>query len=531
MRELTYDDAKPNCCQDNNREWLGYYRPCDAPAAFTADVKSDDGVVRSYRFCAEHGRTLNQFRNINNIQPFVREDMTDQAQVHETPEEHSDIVGGSTAARRIGCPRSYALEQLVPKDPGNAYAREGTALHEMIAIVLDKDKDPDELLPFTFKREGSEVEGDWEFTVDEDLWFDIGQPALEAFDRFMDDIEKETGGKFEYEIETRCAMPGIDGAFGTADVIWRCGDLSGVWDWKFGRNPVNAEENKQLMFYARAAASTMPHLFGPIDGIEGNDNAGAFEQIDPKREVILSIMQPKVSEDPSEYIVTVEELEGFRRTLLAAVKTADEKGADAPVNKGKWCDYATCKAICPLWAGQTTTFGEKMAKLDALKQQQDAKTLNDITAVDKDTGEEVSVLIDVLPELLDLAASAEDWIKQVRAAAFAMLEDTPDAIDGWRLGVSSSMRRIWGVDDEEVRKFFKNRRYTLDDYAPRQLVTMPAAEKLLKRDGRAVPEEMIDKKVSTKNALVREDSSLPAPEMSSKRVKALGDKLAAMNGG
>lgn len=443
-------------------------------------------------------------------------------QTHETPEEHSDIVGGSTAARRIGCPRSYALEKLVPPDPGNAYAREGTALHEMIAIILDKDKTPDELLPFTFKREGSEIEGDWEFTVDADLWYDIGQPALDAFDAFMEDIEKETGGTFEYVIETRCAMPGIDGAFGTSDVIWTCGELSGVWDWKFGRNPVNAENNKQLMFYARAAASTMPHLFGPIDGVDGNDNASAFEQIDPKREVILSIMQPKVSDEPSEYIVTVEELEQFRKTLLAAVKTAEEKGVDAPVNKGKWCDYATCKAVCPLWAGQSAAFGEKLARLAEHRQDvAEDPSLKD--AYDADFAA-------MLPELLDLADTAEGWIAEVRKAAFNAL-DNGEEIDGWRIGVSSTNRRVWAVDEDEIKKFFKNRRYTLDDYMPRQLITMPAAEKLLKRDGRVVPEEMVDKKVSTKNALVRADSSLPAPELSSERAKALGDKLAALNGG
>jgi hypothetical protein len=446
-------------------------------------------------------------------------------QTHETPEEHSDIVGGSTAARRIGCPRSYALEKLVPPDPGNAYAREGTALHEMIAIILDKGKEPDELLPFTFKREGNAVEGDWEFTVDADLWYDIGQPALDAFDAFVEEIEKETGGTFEYVVETRCAMPGIAGAFGTSDVIWTCGELSGVWDWKFGRNPVSAEENKQLLFYARAAASTMPHMFGPINGVVGNDNAGAFEQIDPKREVILSIMQPKVSDTPSEFIVTVEELEQFRKTLLAAVKTAEEQGTSAPVNKGKWCDYATCKAVCPLWAGQTATFGEKMAKLAKMRNSDGA-----IPAVDAETGEVGDAFLDLLPELLDLADAAEGFIAEVRKAAFSVLEDG-DVVEGWRLGVSTTSRRVWAVDEEELKKFFKNRRYTLDDYMPRQIITMPAAEKLLKRDGRTVPEDMIDKKVSTKNALVRADSSLPAPELSSERAKALGDKLAALNGG
>lgn len=46
---------------------------------------------------------------------------------HITPDQHSDLVGGSTAARRIGCPRSFALEQLVPKDNrGSIYAQEST---------------------------------------------------------------------------------------------------------------------------------------------------------------------------------------------------------------------------------------------------------------------------------------------------------------------------------------------------------------------------------------------------------------------
>lgn len=434
-------------------------------------------------------------------------------QTHETPEEHSDIVGGSTAGRRLNCPRSYALEQKVPKDPGSSYAREGTALHEMIALILDKDKLPEELLPFTFKREGHDVEGDWEFTVDADLWADVGQPALDAFDQFVEEIEADQGASFEYIIEKRCAMPGIPGAFGTSDVIWKCGKLSGVWDWKFGRNKVEADENPQLKFYGRAAAADHPEMFG----------AASWGEIDPKREVILSIMQPKCGDEPSEYIVTVEELEAFRVELMKAVEVAKSAGETAPVAKGKWCDYATCKAICPLWAGRTVTMGQKMAKLADMRRDEDpGDHPEDVGGVD-------DAFIDLLPELLDLADSAEEWLKTIRAAALSVLDEGGE-IDGWRLGVSSTNRRVWAVEEDEVKSFFKNRRYKLDEYMPRQLVTMPAAEKMLKRDGRTIPDELIEKKVSTKNALVREDSSLPAPELSSAGAKALGDKLAALAG-
>lgn len=448
------------------------------------------------------------------------------AKTQATPEEHSSVVGGSTAARRIGCPRSLALEAIAPPDTGSIYAREGTALHEMIAIVLRDEREPEDLLPFTFKREGDDAEGSWEFTVDQDLWYDLGEPALAAFDRFVADIEKETGDVMEFVTEERCAMPGIPNAFGTSDVIWRCGDLSGIWDWKFGRTPVSAEENKQLMFYARAAASTLPHLFGPIDGVEGNDTASSYEQIDPKREVILSIMQPKAGDEPSEYICTVEELEAFRVKLMAAIQQAQAEGLKAPVAKGKWCDFAPCKNVCPLWAGRSAEFGQKMAALsemrdDALR----AASAGDVVAADQGEAEADDAFTAMLPELLDLAEAARDWASTLFKTARAMLA-SGDKVEGWKL----KDKREFAVPEEEVKKFLKNRRYKLDDYMPRKMLTMLQTEALLKRDGRTIPEEMVRQKPSSDATLVRADHPAPAAQMSSDKAKALGDKLAALRG-
>jgi len=474
---------------------------------------------------------------------------------HEVPEEHSTVVGGSTAARRINCPRSYALEQLVPEDTGSVYAREGTALHEMMAIILDHDKKPEELLPFTFTREDKgDAEGGWSYTVDEELWAELGQPALDMFDNFIEEIVAETGCEdFNYVVETRCTMPGVfspvvddsgapvfdkngeavmhEGAFGTSDIIWKCGPLSGVWDWKFGRKPVSAIDNQQLKFYARAAASTLPHMFGPIDGDPSKDNAGTFTEIDQTREVILSICQPRVDEDKtSEDVVQVSELEDFRAELVGAVEHAIEHGEKATVSKGSWCDFATCRAVCPLWAGRSATFGEKMNALRDLAKQQQVDSVADIEQIDVETGEVTNAFDELLPELLDLAADVEQWVKVVREAAVTQLNEGR-SIDGFRLGVSSTSRRGWSVGEDELKKFFKNRRYKLEQYMPRKIISMPAAEKLLKTDKRKVPEDMIATNVSTKIALVREDSSLPAPEMTSDKASALGSKIAALNGG
>lgn len=428
-----------------------------------------------------------------------------------TPDEHSSVVGGSTAARRVNCPRSFTLEQRVPPAPGSSYAREGTALHELMAIVLRDDREPEDLLPFTFT--GDDNGTPWSYTVDRDLWADLGEPALRAFDAFAADIEADFGGTFDFVVEKRCAMPGIPDAFGTSDVIWTCGDASGVWDWKFGRNPVRAERNMQLMFYARAAMHTHPEMFG-IDA----DGAG-----DPDRAVILSIMQPQQGDEPSEWETNPAELETFRLQLLAAVNEAKTKGDKARVAKGDWCSYAACKAICPLWAGRGVTFVEK---LTAFVERVEAATDEAATGAKLAGQDDFKA---ALPELLDMAEAAESWAKVVFSTAHELAE-AGHVPEGWKLKAKRSSGRAWVAAEDAVRKFFANRRYKLDDYMPRALLSVAQAEKLLARDNRALDEDLFEKKASTGTTLVRADNDAPEVKPAPERFRDLGAKLAALGG-
>ena len=62
--------------------------------------------------------------------------------------QHSSLVGGSTAARRIACPGSYQMEAKLPpsvKEASSIYADEGTALHEAMKFILTKNLIVDEL--------------------------------------------------------------------------------------------------------------------------------------------------------------------------------------------------------------------------------------------------------------------------------------------------------------------------------------------------------------------------------------------------
>lgn len=412
-----------------------------------------------------------------------------------TPTEHSSLVGGSTAARRIGCPGSYQLEQKVPKSKGSAYAREGTALHEMMAIILDQDKLPEDLLPFTHNQPAKGPDEAWSLTIDHDLWADTGEKALEAFDQFVDEIEAETGATFEYIVEKSCEFPGIPGAFGTSDILWKCGPLRGVIDWKFGRGPVSATENKQGMFYMLAALNTFPSFFG--DWAFGD-------------EFVIAIIQPYVKAEADQWTAEGRDLDAFRETLHVAVKEA--QSAEPRIEKGDWCRFADCKAICPRHIGAAARLGELMVEKEAQKEK---------PAEDFD-------LVAFLAEAMDIADTVEAWAKSVAAMTQEFI-DNGGKVGGWKTVDKRSSGRDWHPEltEDQIKQRLSYRGLKIDDYAPRKLVTPPAAEKLLKPLGKELPEDSYIKKPSSGTTLVREEDNRQAAKRPVDTTAALAAALAA----
>lgn len=442
------------------------------------------------------------------------------SETNATPEKHSSLVGGSTAARRMKCHASWAFEQQMPKGGNSSvYAQEGTALHEMMAVILgDPNLDVYDIVPFEFSRDdrtdeetGEVLEDGWDYTITEAIWEQHGQPALDAFLDYMDEIEDETGGVFEYILEKSCELPGIDGAFGTSDIVWKCGELSGVWDWKFGFKKVFAGDNDQLMFYARAAASTHPSMFG----------AKSFAEIDPERWVALSIMQPQCGDKPDTWRTTVGHLEDWRVNLKAAIEAGQADGVNAKIEKGKHCDFAPCKAICPLWLGQTQRLAEKIAAV-----QDRVEESNEPLRADEE-------FVEALPSLLELAEIAQEWAAEIFGQAKAVLEDGGQ-VHGWKLKDKASAGREFIISKDEVIKLARNRKITLDEVAPRKLLSAPQFETLLKKKGKLKKDEKLsDKwarsKPSSGASLTRSDDPAPAYETNTARVSALAAKLAHLN--
>jgi hypothetical protein len=446
---------------------------------------------------------------------------------HITPVFHSSLVGGSTASRRIGCPRSYSLEQQVPEDNrGSVYAQEGTALHEVMALALEKDIEPTTLIPFTFtsKHEG------WSFTVDHDLWLDKGEPALKAFDAFVAEHEDRIGQPMRFLIETRVEFPGIPGAFGTSDIIGRCGPEIAVIDWKFGRGIVPATENKQLMFYAAGALNSARNFF---DGM----------LLGPDTLITMAIIQPMREGGIDTWTTNLARLDRYGHELRAAVEAIQTLGLDAPIQDGPWCTFARCKSICPLHLGAAAKLSAKFADLQARTQtppvacDENGNPIATCGVCGKswniyhddeycDCPPRPNDMAERYADLLDLVDMVEDWAKEVREQAHAAAERGMP-IPGWVLEPGRKGPRKWAIDDAEVVKTFASEEYGLteDDVAPRKPLTLPALEKILKRLDKAIPEGFTSQSEPTNTRLVRSENATEVVTPTPAKAVALAEKL------
>lgn len=347
--------------------------------------------------------------------------MADETAAH-SDREHSDLVGGSSADQRLNCPASYQEEQKTPKnDKSSTYADEGTALHECMQFLLENNiTDPDEVLGQVFGISETSPEG---YKMTRALLDDAIIPCLDFFDALCDELEEEGG--MQFLIECRSQMPGIPGAFGTSDIVFRTDKRSGVIDWKFGagvqvkaayETKVSDEEgettelrpNSQPMFYGRASMFTFPKMF----------------ETDPDWPVDLYIVQPRSrflqAGDPifTHYQTNVKELEDFRYRLIAAI--AEAQGKNPTHRKGPWCEFKRCKATCPLYTGPMLN----LSKLDR----------KSLVSTVPEEAEQVALVDwgELFGQYLDMCDLAEGVIAEVRRQAHSFLEEG-NGIKGWKL--------------------------------------------------------------------------------------------------
>jgi len=348
--------------------------------------------------------------------------------------DHSHIMGGSTAARRINCPGSLKAEQAAPEQGESEYARRGSMLHAAMELLLTADpENMTEGAPLLDELVGQDLGFGEDYEIDRELVDTKLYPALEAWFTVRDEY-----GFDDWFIEQRVNFgEAAPGAFGTADIIAR--DTQSrlhILDWKFGDGVVvPVEGNIALGFYA----------------------AGAMYDDDPELQefctdltgVIFHIVQPRVGSDVVLHSWDTSEawVEKLMDRIGAAMVSAIEL-PEPPLKTGDWCQFCRARVTCPaqqaLASSALSTVPKSMTSID-------------------------------LGAAMLLAQQLKTWISEVVKLAQVEAE-AGAAIPGFKL-VNKRPTRVW-TDAAAAEKLFRNAKIPVAKMFKRELISPAQAEKL-----------------------------------------------------
>ena len=228
--------------------------------------------------------------------------------------KHSNL--GASGMHRWGpCPGSVHATKDYPRT-SNVYAAEGTCAHDVADKCLSTDQDAEEWLNTAMTVEG------FDFTV--------GREMVNGVQMYLDlvrsDAKKMKAKKIHSEMRVDLSKV-HPGCFGTNDAALISGKKLKVYDLKYGRGVVEAEDNAQLLYYA----------------------VGVLLKLDPKREVEeieMIIVQPRVSDPIKRWTVSRAYMKKWIKVLKAAAEaTVPEDAPRIPGEKQcQWCDH---KPNCP----------------------------------------------------------------------------------------------------------------------------------------------------------------------------------------
>lgn len=352
------------------------------------------------------------------------------------------------------CPGSKVLQAGLP-DSSSAYADWGTDAHDLAAECLETCVDA--------KAHAGRVMP---------LGAEVDDEMIECVQAYLDYVRDVVGDDGILVVEKRVNyssyldVPEQD-AWGTADVIVFKGDEIIVVDLKTGRGvEVSAEKNPQMSLYALGALQAY------------NGIAGDFSR------VRMAISQPRIKAAPSEYDLSVEELEAWARsTARSAVNTCktaqtlvpsipDMEWNDTflrPTEKG--CKFCRAKATCPALRAEVagTVF-----QADAATAEEFADfTLDTPATVPQQQADEAW-----LAACLSKVDLIEDWCKAIRAEVERrLLAGAP--VPGYKLVQGKRGNRQW-QDAKAAEELLKGMRVKLEDMYDLKLISPTSADKLHK---------------------------------------------------
>lgn len=317
------------------------------------------------------------------------------------PIKHA-LLGASSAARWIACPPSARATEHLPGETSK-YAEEGTRAHELCEAHLRNNLRWWEAGYGALPLSGStRLDGEP----------DDPPEMVRATNQYVDFVHLQWGLYLhqpsvfiEQEVDVSQWVPG---GFGTCDCLLIGDGILHIIDFKYGQGvPVNPEHNPQLMYYALGAYAL-------------------FEGIDEVDTVRLSIVQPRMQEEPQTWELPLADLLTWAREVLAPAAHMAWRGEGEFVT-GEHCRFCKAYPSCRAWQKQ-------YGPLAGFEPYPEPATLSD---------EELGEWLQKLEGLAAYAKDLEEYAQQ------ALLDGR--SLPGWKLVQGRSTRK-WTDQDAAFRQ-------------------------------------------------------------------------------
>lgn len=343
-------------------------------------------------------------------------------------------LSASGAKRWMSCPPSARLEERLRGifgEKSTPFAEEGTKAHSLAELKLLREK-----------GRLSENDGinDFNYDLRRKALGDIPKEMDEATDYYAEIIiekfltARQSCPDAQLKLEQRLDFSRwVPNGFGTGDAVIVSEELLEVCDLKYGKGvPVFAENNPQARCYGLGAL----HCYGVLYGFKHVRN---------------TIIQPRL-DSVTEEMLTTDELLQWAETELKPAAELAWKGK-GEFNPGDHCKFCAARAICYARATKAMTIFKH--------------------------GFETPGVIpdDAIPEILAVADTAIDWIKDLQAYALSQAlrgQEWP----GYKLVRGKRPPRKW-VDEEEAKHQLIRAGYEPEVYTETKFKSPSNIEKLV----------------------------------------------------
>ena len=343
-------------------------------------------------------------------------------------------LSASGAKRWMSCPPSARLEERLRGifgEKSTPFAEEGTKAHSLAELKLLREKgrlgEDDGINDFNYDLRRKAL-GDIPKEMDEatDYYAEIIIEKFLTARQSCPDAQLKLGQRLDFS-------RWVPNGFGTGDAVIVSEELLEVCDLKYGKGvPVFAENNPQARCYGLGAL----HCYGVLYGFKHVRN---------------TIIQPRL-DSVTEEMLTTDELLQWAETELKPAAELAWKGK-GEFNPGDHCKFCAARAICYARATKAMTIFKH--------------------------GFETPGVIpdDAIPEILAVADTAIDWIKDLQAYALSQAlrgQEWP----GYKLVRGKRPPRKW-VDEEEAKHQLIRAGYEPEVYTETKFKSPSNIEKLV----------------------------------------------------